>query len=372
MENNNNFWDEGVDYVEETVEERFYKPLDEGAAAEEELEDTEEAPIDQEEGAENEEQTEDGQEEEDDNIAFHLASILKERGVIAADTIDKNISDEDVLELYRQSHEERIQSEVQSRVAQSLEARGINDTHIQYAMAIANGFDPQFLLEQNRYSHYASLANAEEVERDTKENVIREFHVLRGLDEDEINDLMDDLELSDDKLDRNWKKATEFFGAKDQEFRRANAEMAFERERQNNEIMSRNRQVLNNALTKGEVKTQKLPPSQLDPFRAAFRDPTEVIEYNGQPQQVTKFDKFMYEFQNNLDTQLLAFYLTAFQEENKTAITQRVKEDTKDSIFNGLKTRVIKSGTPSKNISKMKSADGRTVEFSEHKKIIDF
>lgn len=324
---------------------------------------------------ESQEEIQDGGEEieEDDiNVTFFLANALKEKGILPETELREDITDEEVLYLYEQAHADRIRIEEENKIALALEARGITEENLQYAMAIQNGYSPEFLLEQNRYRAFANLANEEEVDRNIQETVIREFHRSRGLMEDEIEDRMSDLDLNDDKFQTDFSRATEFFGAKYKEFENQNREFALQRERQMLEVQKRNRDLLASVETTGQIAGEKMTPTQLEDFRKGLYIQDEVVEVNGQPYRVSKFDKFINEFQNNFEMQLLAFKLLTFRDMDRKIISQEAVSKAEDDLFQNLRTRIVKSGGNVRQQKQMtkRGADGRTYEISKNAKVI--
>jgi hypothetical protein len=312
--------------------------------------------------------------EDDINVTFFLANALKEKGILPEGDIDENITDEDVLYLYEQAHAERIRSEEENKLALALESRGITEENLQYAMAIQNGFSPDFLLEQNRYRAFAGLANQEDVDRNLQETVIREFHRSRGLMEDEIEDRMNDLELNDEKFETDFQRATGFFGTKYQEFEQQNQAIALERERHMLDGQRRNRELLTNIEKTGVIAGERMNQAQLEDFRRGLYLQEEVVEYNGQPYRVSKFDKFLNDIQNNFETQLLAYKLLTFRDMDKQIISQEAASKAEDNLFQNLRTRIVKSGGNVRQQATVtkRGADGRTYEIPKNAKVISF
>ncbi len=315
------------------------------------------------------------QEDTDINVTFFLANALKEKGIISADDIKENITDEEVLKLYENSHYERIRAEEESKISLALQARGITEENLQYAMAIQNGYSPEFLLEQNRVRAFAQLANQEEIDRNVQETVIKEFHRSRGLMDDEIEDRMTDLELNDEKFNVDFKRATEFFGKKDQEFQRENQAVALERERAMFEAQRKNRELLQTVFTTGKVGGEKLTATQLEDYKKGLEIQDEILEIQGQTYRASKFDKFIHEFQNDLEVQLLAFKMMMFKDMDKKLVGQEAVSKAEDNLFKNLQTRIVKNGgnVPSRSASNktVKGADGRTYEISKDAKFIN-
>lgn len=310
--------------------------------------------------------------EDEINVTFFLANALKEKGILPEEAITEDITDEDVLHLYERAHADRIRMEEENKIALALEARGITEENLQYAMAIQNGYSPDFLLEQNRYRAFANLAQQEEVDRNLQETVIKEFHRSRGLMEDEIEDRMSDLDLNDDKFETDFKRATEFFGAKYHEFEQQNQALSLQRERMMLEEQRRNRDLLSTIENTGQLAGEKMTPSQLDEFKRGLYLQEEVVEVNGQPYRVSKFDKFINEIQNNFEMQLLAFKLLTFRDMDKQIISQEAASKAEDNLFQNLRTRIVKSGgnvRPQQGVTK-KGADGRTYEISKNAKVV--
>ena len=311
-------------------------------------------------------------EEDEINVTFFLANALKEKGIIPESELREDITDEEVLYLYEQAHADRIRTEEENKIALALEARGITEENLQYAMAIQNGYSPEFLLEQNRYRAFANLSNEEEVDRNLQETVIREFHRSRGLMEDEIDDRMSDLDLNDEKFQTDFSRATEFFGNKYKEFEAQNRELALQRERQMLEVQKRNRDLLASIETTGQIAGEKMNQAQLEDFRKGLYIQDEVVEVNGQPYRVSKFDKFINDFQNDFEMQLLAFKLLTFRDMDRKIISQEAVSKAEDDLFQNLRTRIVKSGGNVRQQKQMtkRGADGRTYEISKNAKVI--
>lgn len=317
--------------------------------------------------------TETNAEDDPINVTFFLANALKEKGIISADDIKDNITDEEVLRLYENSHYERIRAEEESKLSLALQARGITEENLQYAMAIQNGYSPEFLLEQNRIRAYAQLGNQEDVSRDIQENIIKEFHRSRGLMDDEIEDRMTDLELNDDKFNTDFQRAVEFFGKKNLEFEQENKAIAIERERAMFESQKKNRELLQTVFTTGIIGGEKLTPTQLEDYKKGLELQDEVLEIQGQTYRASKFDKFIHEFQNNLETQLLAFKMMMFKDMDKKLVGQEAVSKAEDNLFKNLHTRIVKNGgnLPRPSSKTVKGADGRTYEISKDAKFIN-
>ena len=311
-------------------------------------------------------------EEDEINVTFFLANALKEKGIIPESELREDITDEEVLYLYEQAHADRIRIEEENKIALALEARGITEENLQYAMAIQNGYSPEFLLEQNRYRAFANLSNEEEVDRNLQETVIREFHRSRGLMEDEIDDRMSDLDLNDEKFQTDFSRATDFFGNKYKEFEAQNRELALQRERQMLEVQKRNRDLLASIETTGQIAGEKMNQAQLEDFRKGLYIQDEVVEVNGQPYRVSKFDKFINDFQNDFEMQLLAFKLLTFRDMDRKIISQEAVSKAEDDLFQNLRTRIVKSGGNVRQQKQMtkRGADGRTYEISKNAKVI--
>lgn len=296
-----------------------------------------------EESGENEDGGGDSVEEEDGNInvAYFLANALKEKGIIDVDVVDKNISDEDVISLYSKAHEERIRYEEESRLIETLQSRGITEDNLAYAMAIQNGYSPDMLLEQNRIKALSQLPD--DTEDSLKEAAIIEFRRQSGWAEDEIEDRMQDLILNEDKLGKEFDKARGFFAERKRVFDDDNHRATLERERVQQEVQERNRRLITNIYTTGKIKDETMTSSQLEAYKKALSDQSNVVEIDGRPYRASKFDKFIHEFQNDLETQLLVFKLMMFRDEDIGIATEEAGNKREDSIFKALQQRITKS-----------------------------
>jgi hypothetical protein len=270
FEQETNLWDTGFDEEQEDFggneQDYFYQE------EEEQDEQEQEGLEDQPEGSE-----EPSNEEEDDdiNVSYFLANALKEQGVIDADEIPKDIDEQKVFELYKESHKERLFQEVQAELTSTLQSRGITEDHLTMAMALQSGYHPDMLMEHNRYKAFSSLP--EDVDTEDKA-VVAEWYQYRGLFEDEIKEKLDELELDDEKLDINFKRAKGTFKEVSEEFDKQVRSEALERERLVHEAQQKNQRLLQNIRTTGEISGERMTKPQLEQFeRGIFTDRKSVV-----------------------------------------------------------------------------------------------
>lgn len=313
----------------------------------------------------------DESEEGEVNLTYFMANALKERGVIDVEELPEDLTEEELLQIYANSHEERIRAAEEQKLLATLEQRGITEQNLTMAMAIQNGYSPDMLLEQNRYKAFADLRGQDTVDRSVKEQVIREYLRTRDFFDDEIERRMEDLELDDDLFEKDFERATEKFAGLYEDFRRENEYMTQQREAQILEKQRHNQQLLENIRSTGQISGEKFTRTQLEDFERGLFYQDQVVEVNGQPYRASKFDKFILEFQNNFETQLLAFKLMEFRNMDKQIITQEAQAKAEESLFKELKNRLEKQTNkplPKTNIKK--SVDGRTFQVSKTAKVI--
>lgn len=299
------------------------------------------------------------------NIAYFLANALKEKGIIDIDKIDDNISDEDVINIYANTHYERIRQDEEAKLINTLQSRGITEENLKVAMAIQNGYSPDVLLEQNMYKVYSELPT--DSDEDVKENAIRDYRRSIGWADDEIEDRLQDLTLNTDKFDREFEKAKDFFTERRIEFDQQNEQITLQRERVQAERVHRDRELVNNVYSTGQIRDEKLTQFQLDEYRKAISIQEEVVDVGGQYYRASKFDKFLYEFNNDLETQLLAFKLMLFKNQDKERLYEEGGDRREDSIFQALQQKITKGGGVPKYYN---SSDGRQYQRSKTAKEI--
>lgn len=313
----------------------------------------------------------DESEEGEVNLTYFMANALKERGVIDVEELPEDLTEEELLQIYANSHEERIRAAEEQKLLATLEQRGITEQNLTMAMAIQNGYSPDMLLEQNRYKAFADLRGQDTVDRSVKEQVIREYLRTRDFFDDEIERRMEDLELDDDLFEKDFERATEKFAGLYEDFRRENEYMTQQREAQILEKQRHNQQLLENIRSTGQISGEKFTRTQLEDFERGLFYQDQVVEVNGQPYRASKFDKFILEFQNNFETQLLAFKLMEFRNMDKQIITQEAQAKAEESLFKELKNRLEKqSNKPLPKTTIKKSVDGRTFQVSKTAKVI--
>jgi hypothetical protein len=306
--------------------------------------------------------------EEEINISFFLADALRQKGILNLDNVPDNITEEEVVQLYANSHEQRIQQQV----LDTLQQRGITEKNLQMAMAIENGYSPDFLLEQNRYKAFADLKNQDEVARDVKDSVVSQWLQSRDLFEDEIKERKDTYELNDDIFETDYNRAISYFENQYKEFEKQNELTTMERQRATFEVQRKNKDLLDSVESKGIIAGEKMTATQLEDFKRGLRLQEEIVEVNGQPYRASKFDKFIYDIQNNFETQLLAFKLLMFRDMDRKIIEQEAAGKAEESLFKGMTSRLTKSAKLSVPASTTrKSADGtRTFEIPKNARVV--
>lgn len=307
--------------------------------------------------------------EEEINVSFFMADALRQKGILNLDNVPEDITEEQVVELYTYAHEERIQNQIFS----TLQQRGITERNLEMAMAIENGYSPDFLLEQNRYKAFSNLKDQEDVSRDVKESVVNQWLQSRDLFEDEITERKDTYTLNDEVFETDYNRAVNYFDTKSKEFDQQNRLATIERELTILETQKKNRDLLTQVETKGEIAGEKMTAAQLEDFRRGLRMQEEIVEINGQAYKASKFDKFINDIQNNFETQLLAFKLLMFRDMDKKIIEQAAEGRAEESLFKNLTTKMTKQGVklPSQVSTTRKSSDGtRTFEIPKNAKVV--
>ena len=139
------------------------------------------------------------------------------------------------------------------------------------------------------------------------------------------------------------------------------------------EAQKKNRELLQTVFTTGTVGGEKLTATQLEDYKKGLELQDEVLEIQGQTYRASKFDKFIHEFQNNLETQLLAFKMMMFKDMDKKLAGQEAVSKAEDNLFKNLHTRITKNGgnLPRPSNKTVKSTDGRTFEISKDAKFIN-
>ena len=306
--------------------------------------------------------------EEEINVSFFLADALRQKGILNLDNVPENITEEEVVQLYAKSHEERIQQ----TILDSLQQRGITEKNLQMAMAIENGYSPDFLLEQNRYKAFADLKSQEEVTRDVKESVVSQWLQSRDLFEDEIKERKDTYELNDEIFETDYNRAISYFDTRYKEFEKQNEVATIQRERSVLELQKKNRDLLQSVESKGEIAGERMTATQLEDFKRGLRLQEEIVEIGGQTYKASKFDKFIHDIQNNFETQLLAFKLLMFRDMDRKMIEQEAEGKAEESLFKGITNRLTKTGKLTAPASTTrKSVDGtRTFDIPKNARVV--
>jgi len=292
------------------------------------------------------ETTEEEDADEDVNPYEYLGQQLRSDGFIDSDfQIDKTIKGHDLYKAYTDKLKKEIEPRIKDQVFAELQEQGINEQDLIMARLIRQGEDVALLQNQlARYERFA--AYDKDADEDTKANNIKQMYAVRGYSEDEAETLVKSA-IDNDRIDEVYGQSSNFFADKYKEFvitrnnqnetaRRAAVEQA---ESHDNLIQSK--------LASGEIYGEKIDKTVAKELYSAIYTP-EVIEIEGQKQNMTKFQKFTYDFYNDPELRVFLYKKLAYRQNDLAGIKKEVKKEVEDDFISAYKKSVTKNTKPNK------------------------
>lgn len=294
---------------------------------------------------------------------YRVGLQMKKDGFIPEDfELKEDISPNIVYETFLQKGRQEIDAhrasyieEIKNEVYSSLAEQGINENDIAFAMARKNGVSFAELDQQSMYEIYSNL-DIEKASEEEKIRVVREGLKLSTLPPETEKLILDNLELSgEDEIDKQAKIYKNFFTEKNKEFRSYQEQVAEHRAKKQTEVAERQKRIINDVFTKSEIKSEPLSSTQLDDLKSSLFTADQVVEVEGQQYSATEFEKFQYDFKNDMETQLYLFKIIKWRGEELEQIKQKAKDDFADDWMGETKSEVIKDNTNKFNNKKSKS-----------------
>jgi len=297
----------------------------------------------------------------DENFIKSLANQVKSEGYLPEDFEFKdgeNVSLHSIKEAFIQRNRESIKSEIYKEVGIELQNAGINESNISTLRALENNVPLDEIYLVDKYRKLSTLK--EDTDKDSKLKSVKEMYTARNLDEDEIDNLVSELEIDDDKLNSAFEKSTNYFLNAINNFDSEQVRLESERVNKLMAIRKENETILDKAINKGELYNEKLSPTEMSGIKSAINNKDTTIVHEGKEYKVGAFEEHLYKFNNSFEYQLYLFKLQRFKDLQKDKIKKEINDENNKDFLSSYE-RAIKKQT--KSIKKKEEGKSYTYEF---------
>lgn len=283
-----------------------------------------------------------GEEDDDLNPYFYLASQLKSDGHLAEDfTPDKKISGRTLYDTFAETLKKKIEPKIKETVYAELEEQGVTQEDLQMARMIRSGVPVDVL--QNKVAVYERLSvYNKEAEDAHKEAAVRWMYNEQGYGEKEINRLVTAAKAEEGELDDLYKTSTQFAGQGYQHFVQQDAAQKEAQRKQYKEQIDRNNNLIRGKLAAQEIYGDKIDKQQAKEIDEAIYENTEVVEIQGQKYNVSQFRKFLMDFENDPELRVWAFKKHKYRDGDLQEVKKEAKKDAENDFLKQWKTNVAK------------------------------
>jgi hypothetical protein len=298
----------------------------------------------------------DDDEDSDVNLYYHIGNELKNDSFLPDDfEITDDIDGATLKQSVKTKLREELEPAIRQEFQQTLVNEGYNEQDLLVARAIRQGVDPNLLSTASMYETYANISD--DISDSEKETVISQMYRSRGLQGDEIANLIkiakgDEEEKVGEEFDKLFLDSKTFFEGKYGEFIKAEEERNSQLQEQAVINLQKTNELINGVISNRKLGDVTMSPQQAKDFEDAIRKPG-VVDISGQKYQSTELQKFLYDFQTNDELKLLTFFLHKFRDQQKDQLKKEAKKEVESEFMNSYKQRVVKSKA-SKNQRKVK------------------
>ena len=340
--------------IEEEEAEVSTEELDQENQEEEaEESDEEESEESEEENHEEEEENEESEEEtEEIPITLLMAAQLKKDGILSDDfEVTEDTTPLEVYEQYKEAHYNALYNEVSASIYSEMQQRGFTEQHLVRAMASAQGATKEELTQSWTHEKFASLPD--DAPQEEMKSAIRHMHLSRGLRKSEADKLIRTAEVDDELVDE-FKVAKKFHKDKDTEFKNKTIKQQQELEQAQTAERNRVMERVNTILQNKKVLGVDLSPAEVREIRDGLFKNDTPVEIQNQQYNTTEFNKFLLEFNRDIETQILAFYGWKYKDLSESKLTQKAKNKFEEEFLERYKTVYNKPTTKSKKATNKK------------------
>ena len=296
------------------------------------------------------------------DVYSRVAEQMKTDGYLLPDVeVPENATGDQVYNLYVEANKAKLQEQVatatRTEVLTTLEKMGVNESDIQYAMAIRGGADPSELGQYVQYEKYATI-DPDDAESDQMLDVISRGMRDRGYSDERVKRITESLEISgEDSIREEFKEYQKEFKSKHDSFIQQKAQVAAQKAQQEAEDLKANTDYLEGVFREKSIREEPLSDTQLEDIRSSIFEKNAVVEVEGKKYTTSEWNKFLIEDLKDFKTQMYLFKILKYRGEELEGVKRKAK-DLSDKDFMNRNTVEIEKypeGDPVKNRNNKKN-----------------
>ena len=296
------------------------------------------------------------------DVYSRVAEQMKTDGYLLPDVeVPENATGDQVYNLYVEANKAKLQEQVatatRTEVLTTLEKMGVNESDIQYAMAIRGGADPSELGQYVQYEKYATI-DTDDAESDQMLDVISRGMRDRGYSDERVKRITESLEISgEDSIREEFKEYQKEFKTKHDSFIQQKAQVAAQRAQQEADDLKANTDYLEGVFREKSIREEPLSDTQLEDIRSSIFEKNAVVEVEGKKYTTSEWNKFLIEDLKDFKTQMYLFKILKYRGEELEGVKRKAK-DLSDKDFMNRNTVEIEKypeGDPVKNRNNKKN-----------------
>ena len=253
------------------------------------------------------------EEQEDYNPHYFLAQELRNQGVLPEEfEIGEDVGYSDIVNHYRDRMKAPLRAELESELRQEHIQNGWTEEDLFYARAWRQGVDPRSFAPAERLRTYGSI-DIEALSDEDKLTVVRSMYEFRGTGIEEADILIKAREEAGTSAEL-LQEAVNFHKTQYESW----AEQERARQAQYQEQVNAQRTAVqnkvNNVIQSRQVSGLTITSDQAKDLHKDIYEAHETVEVDGKLQKVPAVNKFLYEFQNNVELQLELYLLHKYRD----------------------------------------------------------
>lgn len=251
--------------------------------------------------------------------------------------------------------EPKLQKQITEQVYAELAENGVNQQHLEMAQMIAQGVDVTLL--QNSVAVYERLsAFNKDATDEQKQANIRTMYSVRGYSEDEAEILIARAKDTE-KTDELYATSAKFFEEKYKDFR-ANQNSQYQARRQAEiELVKKQNDHIRAKLSAGDIHGEKIDKQIAKEIEEAIYSATEIVEVNGKKVNMSKFVKFLNDFNSDPELRVYAYKKWAYRDKDLSEIEKTVEIKKEKEFLEAFKKSVTKDTKATTNQAIKKQID---------------
>jgi hypothetical protein len=316
-----------------------------------------------------EEPEEQGQELNETNLIPLLAMQLKKEGVFSEDfDVTANTTQQEIYEAYKESIEEDVINKLVYDFQQKLQEEGYTEDNLKLAKLLSTASQEDTKqLKVMATDRALSETPFGGVDDEKTISVVKEYlqRTNVGKSQKIVDRLLDTMMVDEEEFKEAFEESKEFFKKESQRIEEEQVNRDTLNRKAREEIIARNREVINTTISTGSVRGSKIP--NVKKFTEGVTENTESVDIRGQRRVITKLGKFLLEFNQDPELQLWAFNQHLFSEEIKEKVSEEATNKAEIDLLKNFNV-VKEKGISTKKTTKILPAkSGKTTYFKVSK-----